>query len=48
MSQKFLEKNQLLMDFLKTIKDSTELCKIYEYIQKDITVNNIDPTMDQS
>lgn len=44
----FTEKNQLLMDFLKMIKDSAELSKVYEYVQKDIAANSIEASMDQS
>ncbi|XP_054742040.1 cullin-associated NEDD8-dissociated protein 1 [Anastrepha obliqua] len=43
------DKNQNLMEFLKTIKDSPELCKVYDSVQKDS--NSISPestSMDQS
>lgn len=46
--QFFLEKNQQLTDFLKSINDSPELSKIYEYVQKDSLSNNLDFTMDES
>lgn len=43
------DKNQHLTDFLKIIKDTPELCKIYECIQKDSNSVNIEnSSMDQS
>ncbi|KAM7353038.1 cullin-associated and neddylation-dissociated 1 isoform 1-T1 [Cochliomyia hominivorax] len=42
------EKNQQLVDFIKLIKDSPELNKIYEYVQKDTVSNNSDFSMDQN
>ncbi|XP_061388341.1 cullin-associated NEDD8-dissociated protein 1 [Musca vetustissima] len=42
------EKNQQLTDFLKSIKESPELSKIYEYVQKDSLSNNMDFSMDES
>uniref|UniRef100_A0A0K8UC02 Cullin-associated NEDD8-dissociated protein 1 n=3 Tax=Bactrocera latifrons TaxID=174628 RepID=A0A0K8UC02_BACLA len=43
------DKNQHFTDFLKTIKDIPELCKIYESIQKDSNSVNIEnASMDQS
>lgn len=42
------DKNQQLTDFLKSIKDSPELSKIYDYIQKDAIISNADFSMDES
>ncbi|KAH8397595.1 hypothetical protein KR215_000143 [Drosophila sulfurigaster] len=42
-------KNQQLLDFLKSIKETPELCKIYEYVQKDSITGNSDIiAMDQT
>ncbi|EDV32322.1 uncharacterized protein Dana_GF14106 [Drosophila ananassae] len=42
-------KNQQLMDFLKSIKETPELSKIYDYIQKDSVTGSSDIiVMDQS
>lgn len=44
------DKNQQLADFLKSIKDTPELNKIYDYVQKDSLSNNNSESisMDQS
>lgn len=44
-----VDKNQQLLDFLKSIKETPELCKIYEYVQKDSITGNSDIiAMDQT
>lgn len=48
-SHTFTDKNQQLMDFLKSIKETPELSKIYDYIQKDSVAGSSDIiVMDQS
>lgn len=43
------DKNQQLAEFLKLIRESSDLNKIYDYIQKDSITNNSESiTMDQS
>ncbi|XP_030383678.1 cullin-associated NEDD8-dissociated protein 1 [Scaptodrosophila lebanonensis] len=41
-------KNQQLVDFLKSIKETPELSKIYDYVQKDSLAGSTDIDMDQS
>jgi len=44
-----IDKNQQLVDFLKSIKETPELNKTYEYIQKDSITGSSDIiVMDQS